>query len=414
VYSPFGHLIREEEEIHPMTVKTLPDLKVSDLQREYKSSFLDTWEELDKVAKAFKKQLIEAALEAERTELLLCQSYERTEARTDYRNGYWTRYIILKDGRLELRMPRIRGFRFESKVVKRYKQRSKDVDEALLRIFLYGASTRLTGQALRPLVGEAVSAQTISNIAKSLDSEVKKYHQRKLEDKYLYLFLDGIILKTRTGSGAKKKAVLVAYGIRIDGKRELIDFLVTKHESEKNWEGFLNNLYNRGLTGEALGLVATDGNAGLENAVDTVYPHAKRQRCWAHKLRNVSDKLRKRDQEQCIKEARAIYNAENRKDAVKEYAFWAKKWKPLSPGAVKCLEKDLEELLNFYTCPKEMRKKLRTTNVIERAFREVRRRTRPMTCFTNTPSIERIIFAVLSHLNSQWGKKPLKEFTQKS
>ncbi len=397
-----------------MTVKTLPELKVSDLQREYKNSFIDTWEGLDKAAKAFKKELIEAALEAERTELLLCQPYERAEGRTDYRNGYWTRYIILKDGRLEIRMPRIRGLRFESQVIKRYKQRSKDVDEALLRIFLYGASTRLTGQALRPLVGEAISAQTVSNIAKSLDCEVTRYHRRKLEDRYLYLFLDGIVLKTRTGSGAKKKTVLVAYGIRIDGKRELIDFLVTKYESEKNWEGFLNNLYNRGLTGEALGLVATDGNPGLENAVDIVYPHAKRQRCWAHKLRNVSDKLRKRDQEQCIKEARAIYSANTRSDAVKEYASWAKKWKSISPAAVKCLEKDIEELLNFYTCPKEMRKKLRTTNVIERAFREVRRRTRPMTCFNNTPSIERIIFAVLNHLNSQWGKKPLKEFTQKS
>lgn len=397
-----------------MAVKTLPELKVSDLMREYKSSFVDTWDGLDKAAKGFKKQLLEEALEAERTELLLCRSYERADKRTDYRNGYWTRYIILKDGRLEIKMPRIRGLGYESVVIRRYQQRTKDVDAALLRIFLYGASTRLTGQALRPLVGEAVSAQTVSNIAKSLDGAVGSYHRRKLEDKYLYLFLDGIVLKTRSGFGAKKKTVLVAYGIRLDGKRELIDFLVTKHESEKNWEGFLNTLYRRGLTGDALGLVATDGNRGLENAVDTVYPYAKRQRCWAHKLRNVSDKLRKRDQEQCIKEASAIYSAENKSEALRAYRSWAKTWRPISPDAVKCLETNLEELLNFYACPKEMRKKLRTTNVIERAFREVRRRTRPMTCFNNNQSIERIVYAVLNHLNSQWGLKPLKEFTHKS
>lgn len=397
-----------------MAVKTLPELKISDLVREYKSSFVDTWDRLDREAKEFKKQLIEAALEAERSEILLCRSYERTDGRTDYRNGYWTRYILLKDGRLEIKMPRIRGLGYESAVIRRYQQRTKDVDAALLRIFLYGASTRLTGQALRPLVGEAVSAQTVSNIAKSLDGAVGSYHRRKLEDKYLYLFLDGIVLKTRTGSGAKKKTVLAAYGIGLDGKRELIDFLVTKHESEKSWEGFLNNLSRRGLTGDALGLVATDGNRGLENAVDTVYPHAKRQRCWAHKLRNVSDKLRKRDQEQCIKEARAIYGAKNRLEAIREYRSWAKKWMPVSPEAVKCLDKDMEELLNFFTCPTEMRKKLRTTNVIERAFREVRRRTRPMTCFNNSQSIERIVYAVLNHLNSQWGLKPLKEFTHKS
>lgn len=397
-----------------MAVKTLPELKVADLMREYKSSFVDTWEELDKAAKEFKKQAIEVALEAERSEILLCRSYERTNGRTDYRNGYWTRYIILKDGRLEIKMPRIRGLGYKSAVIRRYQQRTKDVDAALLRIFLYGAFTQLTGQALRPLVGEAVSAQTVSNIAKSLDGAVRSYHRRKLEDKYLYLFLDGIVLKTRSGFGAKKKTVLVAYGVRLDGKRELIDFLVTKYESEKHWEGFLNNLYRRGLTGDALGLVATDGNRGLENAVDTVYPHTKRQRCWAHKLRNVSDKLRKRDQEQCIKEARAIYSAENRSEAIQEYRSWAKKWRPISPDAVKCLERDLEELLNFFACPKEMRKKLRTTNVIERAFREVRRTTRPMTCFNNVQSIERIVYAVLNHLNSQWGLKPLKEFTHKS
>jgi len=397
-----------------MAVKTLPELKISDLIREYKNSFVDGWEGLDKAARDFKKQLIEKSLEAERTELLLCRSYERADKRTDYRNGYWTRYIILKDGRLEIKMPRIRGLGYESAVIRRYQQRTKDVDTALLRIFLYGASTRLTGQALRPLVGEAVSAQTVSNIAKSLDGAVRGYHRRKLEDKYLYLFLDGIVLKTRSGFGAKKKTVLVAYGIRLDGKRELIDFLVTKHESEKHWEGFLNNLYNRGLIGESLGLVATDGNRGLENAVDTVYPHTKRQRCWAHKLRNVSDKLRKRDQEQCIKEARAIYSADTRSEAIQEYRLWTKKWRPISPNAVKCLERDLEELLNFYSCPKEMRIKLRTTNVIERAFREVRRRTRPMTCFNNSQSIERIVYAVLNHLNSQWGLKPLKEFTHMS
>lgn len=397
-----------------MAVKTLPELTVSDLFREFKNSFSDTWEQLDHAAKAYRKKLIEAALEAERADIACCLSYERSGERKDYRNGYWTRHITLREGRLEIQMPRLRGIRYESQVIKRYQQRTKEVDQALLRVFLYGASTRLTGQALKPLIGEAVSAQTVSNIAKSLDADVRLYHRRKLEDIYLYLFLDGVVLKTRTGFGAKKKTVLAAYGITIYGKRDLIDFLVTKHESERNWEGFLNNLYNRGLTGDALGLIVTDGNPGLENAIETVYPRAKRQRCWAHKLRNVSDKLRKRDQEQCIKEARAIYKADNRAEAVAEYKAWAKKWRPVSASAVKCIEKDLEELLNFYTCPKALWIKLRTTNVIERSFREVRRRTRPMTCFNNSQSIERIVFAVLHHLNNKWRIEPLKEFTQKS
>jgi len=179
------------------------------------------------------------------------------------------------------------------------------------------------------------------------------------------------------------------------------------------WEGFLLNLFNRGLTGTMLQRIVTDGHQGLMNAVDLTYPGIARQRCWAHKLRNVSNYLRKKDTDMCIREARGIYNAQNRKEALEAYDKWSKKWKSISSEAVNCIEKDLEELLAFYACPQVLYKKLRTTNVIERAFREVRRRTRPMSCFNNTPSIERIVYAVLSHLNDQWGKNPLKEFTHK-
>ena len=396
-----------------MPVKELTNLTVADLMREYKWSFREYWQDHDETVKAFRKKLIEGSLEAEREMMIGCKPYERSTERKDFCNGYWKRWIVLKDGRLEIRMPRIRGGGYDSNIIPRYQQRVDEVDAALMKIFLYGASTRLAGEALRPLLGEGVSAQTISNIAKSLDEEVQKYHKRKIEDKYLYLFLDGIILKTKTGFGTKKKAVLVAYGISIQGKRELIDFLITNHESERRWEGFLNNLYNRGLTGESLGLVITDGNAGLENAVDFVYPQVKRQRCWAHKLRNVSNYLRRKDHDRCINEARSIYDSENRQEAVKAYNRWSKKWRPLYPEAVKCIEKNLEELLNFYSCPKEIWIKVRTTNVIERSFSEVRRRTRPMSCFNNSQSIQRIVYAVLSHLNETWSNKPLKEFTHK-
>jgi len=208
--------------------------------------------------------------------------------------------------------------------------------------------------------------------------------------------------------------VLVAYGITVSGKREIIDFMVTSAESEVKWEGFLSRLYERGLKGEILSLIVTDGNKGLHNAIDRVYPQVRRQRCWAHKLRNVSNRLPKAQRDACIREARPIYDAHNRKEAVARYRQWAAKWKRTAPEAVQCLRDDLEELLQVYTCPKEIRIKLRTTNVIERVFREIRRRTRPMSCFNNTDSIERIVYAVLNHQNDKWRVRPLKEFTQNS
>ncbi len=221
------------------------------------------------------------------------------------------------------------------------------------------------------------------------------------------------MLKIKTGVGSKSKAVLVAYGITVQGIRRIIDFRVVDTESENKWTGFLQNLQIRGLTDDTLSLIVTDGSKALENAVDTVFPLVLRQRCWAHKMRNVANYLKKKDRNLCLGEAKGIYSAENLKEAKKIFKEWAKKWESLYPKAVNCLRKDWEALVAFYRTPKELWRKLRTTNIIERAFREVRRRTRTMSCFNNVESIERIVFAVISHLNEKWEDTPINEFTQK-
>ncbi len=123
-------------------------------------------------------------------------------------NGYWRIYIILKDGKLQINMPRLREKGFQSKIIPRYIRRQNQIDEILKQVIFYGASTRLAGKALKELFGE-VSAQTISNIAKSLDEEIKKFHHRGIKEK-IYIFLDAIVLKIKTGIGSKSKALLVA------------------------------------------------------------------------------------------------------------------------------------------------------------------------------------------------------------
>lgn len=133
-----------------MQVKELTDLTVTDLTKKYKRSFTDYWKMQDEAVKEFRRRFIEKSLEEERRELICCDFYKRTSERKDYRNGYWRRWITLKDSRLEIRMPRIRGGRYDSNIIPRYQQRVDEVDRALMRIFLYGASTRLTGEALRP------------------------------------------------------------------------------------------------------------------------------------------------------------------------------------------------------------------------------------------------------------------------
>jgi len=189
-------------------------------------------------------------------------------------------------------------------------------------------------------------------------------------------------------------------------------YVQSNGESFDAWEGLLNSLYNRGLKGENLRLITIDGSGGLKSALKVVYPRIPIQRCWAHKLRNVSNYLKKAYQEDCISQARKIYKAKNRHLAIAEFREWKKTWNKKAPKAVHCLEKDLEELLSSFSCPKNHWIKIRTTNVIERSFREVRRRTRVFSCFSNKQSCDRIIYAIFTYLNNKWKEHPIKHFTQ--
>lgn len=176
----------------------------------------------------------------------------------------------------------------------------------------------------------------------------------------------------------------------------------------------MNDLYRRGLKGRRLDLIITDGAPGLHAALDMVYPYTPRQRCWVHKLRNVAGKLSRKVQEECLRGAKLIYLASNHKEATERYWEWATRWRGSQPKAVECLEKDLDELLTFFRFPESHRSKIRTTNAIERSFREIRRRIRPMSCFTNSESCERIIYALFYYHNKKWENTPIQNFTQKS
>ena len=162
---------------------------------------------------------------------------------------------------------------------------------------------------------------------------------------------------------------------------------------------FERPLYERGLEGKQLCLIVTDGCSGLHGALETVYPYIARQSCWVHKLRNVANKIRKRDMEECMSGARLIYLAKHKREAAKCFQVWKSRWGILYPKAVNCIEKDLDELLNFFDMPSEHWIKVRTTNIIERAFREVCGRISPTSCFTNSRSGDRIIYGVINHLN---------------
>jgi len=369
-------------------------------------------QDLAEMARAQLKLLMEQALLAERDYYLQLGFYEHAPlSRRDFRNGFYFRHLVTQLGRLaNLRVPRTRkGFR--SQLLPRYQRRQQAVNNLILQAFLRGVSTRQVGEVLEPVLGEAYSAQTISNITRQLQQAVDAFHRRPLQDHYVYLFLDGIVLKLRDLSGpVRRRIVLVAYGVLPSGKREIIDYHFAQGESETAWLEFLQGLFLRGLPGQNLKLIVTDGGKGLRAALPVVFPQIPLQLCWAHKMRNIADKVRRREGS-CVAEAAAIYRASNKNQALLAFRQWQQAWQHRRPNAVACVERDLDHLLHFFSVPEAHWKKVRTTNVIERSFREVRRRTRPMSSFCNLQSCDRIIYGVLSHLNSSWERKPFFKFT---
>jgi transposase-like protein len=353
------------------------------------------------------RELMEGAMQEVVALQVQAERYERTPGRRDVRNGGYPRSFLSRYGLLDLQVPRTRGCESPFMGVARaYSRREPQLDRMIKLIFFNGMSTRDVGRVLESLTGHCVSASTVSAVTARMEGEVRAFHSRRIEDHYVYLILDGVRVRFRTAEGSTHRLVLCAVGVTADGRKEFIDFLITTSESESNWQGFLTDLFYRGLEGKNLRLAVTDGNHGLINALSALYPRVLRQRCCAHKMRNVACKVPRRVQKECMGEIKAIYRSKTRREAVGIARAWAAKWKRTAPDAVARLMEDLDDMLVYMDMPEKDWKKIRTTNTIERGFREVRRRIRPMTIFSNTLSCDRIMVAVFNKINMRWRKHP--------
>jgi transposase-like protein len=376
------------------------------------------WAKIASGVKKFIKGFIENLLTEEVTDRIGAGRYERSSKRQGYRNGYYLRNLLTKFGPIkDIQVPRLDQGGMEFTAFQRYEHRRRDVDAALGRLFLNGVSTRKLRHIARELFDKEVSAQTVSNSLACLDHELEGYRAKPIGDTVEFLFLDGISQKVRE-IGIENKVVLCAFGIHRprpgeeQGRRELLSFQLTEVEDTEAWRGFLADLKGRGLLGKGLKLIIADGNPGLLKALKAIYPFVKGQRCIAHKMRNVAVKIRKANQAHCLKEAKLIFAAGSRKEAVKRFKEWQARWQVEEERAVRCMEKDLFNCLHYFAFDPALWKSIRTTNILERAFREVRRRTRPMNnFFTNEASSDRIMYDITEMLNKNWRGKTLKQIS---
>lgn len=362
---------------------------------------------LERLARNAAQQMIQHALEMEVAEFLERGKYEKTSAEDfrGYRNGHHReRTIATSFGSLEVKVPRVSdaGQKFESNLVKKYKRRSQGLDCLFPRLFVEGLATRDFEPALRFLVGESapLSPSSISRLNKKFKEEYENWAKRDLSDlKIVYVWADGIYLKA--GIADQKRCLLVIIGVDISGKKHLLTLQEGFRESTESWSHCLLDLKRRGLNEPALAMA--DGGLGFWAAVTKVWRQTKEQLCWLHKMRNILDKLPKREHAEAVQRLRGIYSASSREVAERLAKELLGDWKKAEYyQAVECLFAALPRLLTFYEFPSEHHRHLRTTNVIESPFASVRLRTDAAKRFRSARSGTHLVFKIMESCEKRW------------
>ncbi|MGB7061164.1 MAG: IS256 family transposase [Candidatus Zixiibacteriota bacterium] len=373
----------------------------------------DFWRDLQGEAKRFVKVRLERALVVEQGRRVGCGRYKHSPRRRGYRNGSYVRDLLTSYGWIEgLSVPRVREGGLDSEVLERYRRRQRALDRVLLEAFLLGHSTRKSIRWFRRLFGAEISPQVVSNLVKELDHQVQEYHRRWLGDDYRFLYLDGLWI-TLSKPVKVKKVLLVALGVKQDGSQELLSFQLADSESESWWWGFLSDLKARGMKGENLEVMVSDGAPGLVKAIHSLYPRVSHQPCTFHKANDISQHLaNKSHRHRIITDALHIFEATTATQARKRLRLFCHKWAAKEPQAVRNLLKGFEHCLVYLEYPDPIRTMLKTNNPVERYLQELRRRIIPMRSFNNAKSAERIIYGLIAYVINQPQDVPNYEFTQ--
>lgn len=365
------------------------------------ASTVPTWETLEGMVRQKAQELIQNILEEEVTELLGRRKSERrgaVDAPKGYRNGYGKpRRLAMSSGTITVRRPRVRGLeeRFESRVLPLFARRTKEVAELIPELYLHGLAEGDFELALRGLLGDGapLSKASIRRLRQSWTEEFEAWSSRSLEDREIvYMWVDGIYVKA--GLERDKAALLVVIGAHRDGTKEVLALKPGYRESIESWSEVFRDLKARGIG--APRLLIADGNAAIWGAARQVWPEAGEQRCWNHKMRNVLDRLPKREQVEAKDLLRKVAYASTRDEAVKAREAFSKRYKPWYPKAVDVLEDDWDRMVTFYDFPEAHWKHLRTTNVVESPFASVRLRTSAAKRFKKVESATALIWKLLT------------------
>ena len=353
------------------------------------------------------ENLLNRVMEAERISALGAEPYERTDNRQGYANGYKPKQLQTRVGQLNLQVPQVRGFSFYPQSLEKGTRSEKALKLAIAEMYLKGVSTRKVHSITEALCGMDISSSQVSRISKELDEDLNVFRNRLLGE-FSYVTLDALYLKVRHGGTVISMPCLIAYGVNLKGRREILGSLISLSEAEVHWREFLKSLVKRGLSG--VRLFTSDDHVGLKAARRAVFPSVPWQRCQFHMSSNAQSYAPKRSMKSEIGQAmRDIFDSRDLDTALIMTDKVTEEFEKKAPAFVKWLSDNIDEGFTVYKFPREHCKKLRTSNGIERVNREIRRRERVAVMFPSEESAHRLVSGVLIEIHEEWvsGKRYL-------
>ena len=323
------------------------------------------------------------------------QRYERTDSRKASRNGYKPRTLLTKYGELELLKPQFREFPFETQIFEKYSRVEQAILSAVAESYLQGVSTRRVNKVMTALGVEGISASSVSRITKELDEKVSEFLSKPIEHEIPYLFIDATYLKVRDGLHYENKALFIVAGVRDDGFREILGVKLADSEDSLFWQDLFEDLKERGLRG--VKLIVSYGHTGIKKAVRECFIGSSWQMCHVHLIRQALKKVPKKKQKEVadmIKEA--LLDRQKYNDLIRELDKMGYK------GGADTLERFQYDVMNYMQFPKDHWRRIRTTNIMERTNKEVKRRTKVVGAFPNEESVMRRVVSRLIDINEEW------------
>ena len=368
------------------------------------NSLLALWQESSENGKDALRHLLQAVvqevLEEEMTAFLRAQPYERSDGRRGWRNGYKPRTLKTRVGALELMVPKDREGNFQTELFERYQRSEKALVLAIVEMYLKGVSTRKVKSITEALCGLDISRSQVSSLTKSLDEEIEAWRMRGLENKYPYLVVDARYEKVRHGGHVVSKAVLIVVGVSEKGIREILGTWVSHGETESTWSEAFGDLKGRGLGG--VEFVVSDDDKGLKAAIQKYFPGVPWQRCQVHFIRNVLGLVRKGDRKRVLELLRGVTQSATLEQARRNLREAVTELEHDYPKVSRFLDEHGEEILAVYALPASHRRRMRSTNMLERFNQELKRRTRVVRIFPDDGSCLRLVSALSMEANEEW------------